>query len=175
MGWTHLWAGRWSTRWADYQSEFDRSQEVRRSHRSKWIRDLTSIIWEHMHSKWKTRAKTMNGHEGNPGRLSLQERTRSLYKKKERLPRQYHFLFRMEEHQRLSQDSNPLQAWLHLTEPIITRAYAKEIKASKARTGLEKWMGVTRKIRRRRVRRTRKEAEWEARRHHQRKQTHRLR
>ena len=95
---------------------------------------------------------------------------RALYEKKERLPLRYHFLFRLEEQQRLSQDSKPLQAWLHLTEQVITRAYAKAIRASKTQTVLEKWMGSTRRIKRRRRRRARKIAAWEARKHHQRKQ-----
>ena len=64
---------RWSTRWADYQAEYDRDQETVRPHRTKWIQDLTLIIWEHMHSKWRTRAEIVNGNEHTPGRKSLQE------------------------------------------------------------------------------------------------------
>ena len=174
IGWSHLWTARWSTRWADYQSEYDRNQEVQRSHRTKWIQEITSIIWEHMHTKWRTRARVVNGHAGTPGRQGLQERVRALYEKKERLPLRYHFLFRLEEQQRLSQDSKPLQAWLHLTEQVITRAYAKAIRASKTQTVLEKWMGSTRRIKRRRRRKAGRIAAWEARKHHQRKQTRRL-
>ena len=125
-----------------------------------------------MHSKWRTRAEIVNGKEHTPGRKSLQERTRELFRMKERLPLRYHFLFKANEEQTLAQESKPLRAWLHLTEPVITRAHEREIRLSKKKTSLEKWMGVTYRIRGKGRRGNRRKlVAWEARRRHQRKRT----
>ena len=150
IGWSHLWHSRWSKRWGDYQKDYERTQETPRTDGVKWIRSITTTIWEQMHKKWIERGKVLKGHKGRAGRVGLQNRVARLHELKEQLPTRYQFLFRLDKQQTLSQKNEQILVWLRITEPIVNRAINRMRRRKTKETGLEKWMGGRRKVRKKR-------------------------
>ena len=171
IGWSHLWFSRWSSRWGDYQSDYEKVQGTQQTNGVKWIRRLTSLIWEHMYEKWKLRGKTIRGIEGPTGWNGLQERVDRLYELKGHLPTRYHFLFSMDRHQVQTQDKSKVLHWLRTSEPTILRAVSRLRKKTRKVTELERWMG--RRLRKRRRRRGSREQikRWEMRMRNRRRTT----
>ena len=148
IGWSHLWHSRWSKRWGDYQSDYERVQELPRTDGEKWIRHITTTIWEHMHKKWIERGKVLRGQKGQAGRVGLRDRVTRLHEMREQLPTRYQFLFRLTKQQVLLQEDKHILAWLRITEPIVNRAVNRMRRRSRKETRLETWMGGRRKTRR---------------------------
>ena len=170
LGWSHLWHARWSVRWADYQRDYDTELNIERTDRNKWMRVVTTMILDHMHRKWIRRGKAMSGADGTAGVNGLRERAEHLHRLKDQLPHQYGFLFRVDLHQRLTQDNKVVQTWLNMTEPIILRAIRRLRRKKQKETRLERWMGGRRKTRRRKRAGIERVKRWQVRRRHQRKE-----
>ena len=155
---------RWSRRWEDYQAGYETNQNKTRTNCKSWIQGIIRIIWDHHHQRWMQRSKILRGEDQGAGRRGLHARVQALYGMKSQLPHQYHFLFQLEDQQRLAQGNKSLRDWLRMTEQILSRAFHRINRRKKKTTGLEQWIGLKCKRRRRRVTGMERRMGWESRR-----------
>ena len=174
IGWAHMWHARWSKRWADYQRSYAENQCGGTKTSERWLQGVIRLIWDHQHQRWIQRSKILNGEHQTVGSRGLRARVHALYGARSRLPSHYQFLFQQEEQQRLTQGNKPLRDWLRMTEPVINRALQRQNRRGGRTTGLERWMGLTNKSRRRRKMGAERRKGWETRRKQRKKQQQKI-